>query len=895
MIADEGNQLTVAGGEVLIDARPESVACLKKELEKDLLRALAQVRVDSARAHPNGLELRWDERNWCRIAVVKEERPGVGVWWGQKGGGGFYAAEMVDGELTWFRLGDTLWTRHHWIGIELAEDGIRYLSSPDGEFASVLAARSRPEEWKGKPPAELIVGKNRADAPAFAGEEREAATGNIERSSIGAVRISELPAERRSLTPLEQRIIAEPLKDWIGIEERSGGREPSFESVAQYYPAMLMPRELIGVKEHPDDLGVGHDGSIQLRGVLSSDAMDTGTPVLYWEAGEPGRRLGFKVGSAKKRLLDGWKPIVITNYGTIDGVEFEQVAFGHSERWSATETLMAYSRLQVRNTGSIPRNVRIACRVQETTATTGGWSWQWTLWPGEERKFGVSVTGVPQWGWAEDLRDVHDIEFDWELAEQSERWEELLSRGMRINVPEKRVNDAYRAWLAYNFMNVDREDDGNFRTPDGAGFYENLYGYSAAHQIIAYDQYGFHDEARAYLASNMRLVNEDGLWVTRFGLPDNGALMAAIYNHYWLTGDKAWLETVMPKMKRMVEWVAARRAEGREAAPEIAKGLIFFRPYADYPEPTYSYFTDAYLCASMVKATRLCQELGDTAGAEQIAREAAAYRADILKSMDAAVFERDGMTFMPMFPVTHDTLKTAQYRSNSYHGLVSCMILDVGFLEPDGPQARQILLTLENNGGITLGVLAFMQGIDHAYSYGYLFNALERDAIDKVLLGFYSFLAYGMSRETYSGAEMTDHRSGDNHGCLPHGFSNTEQLRLLRNMLVREEGDRLRLAQATPRPWLAEGAIEVTGAPTRFGDVDYRIEPRAGGGRIDATVRGAWRVAPGGIALRRRPPGGKRPVSVDVAGGELVRIAGEDVIFRAGAGEVRIVARYQGD
>ncbi len=66
------------------------------------------------------------------------------------------------------------------------------------------------------------------------------------------------------------------------------------------------------------------------------------------------------------------------------------------------------------------------------------------------------------------------------LEEKLEELEEpFLNKGIRINVPEQRVNDAYRAWLAYTFLNVDKIGE-VYEPHDGSGFYEAIYGIMAA-------------------------------------------------------------------------------------------------------------------------------------------------------------------------------------------------------------------------------------------------------------------------------------------------------------------------------------------------------------------------------------------------------------------------------
>ena len=70
-----------------------------------------------------------------------------------------------------------------------------------------------------------------------------------------------------------------------------------------------------------------------------------------------------------------------------------------------------------------------------------------------------------------------------------------------------------------------------------------------------------------------------------------------------------------------------------------------------------------------------------------------------------------------------------------------------------------------------------------------------------------------------------------------------------------EDGDRLWLARATPRAWLAEGKkIAVAHAPTHFGPVSYEIVSDVQHGKIRATVELPSRSAPGGVLLRLRHP-----------------------------------------
>jgi hypothetical protein len=144
---------------------------------------------------------------------------------------------------------------------------------------------------------------------------------------------------------------------------------------------------------------------------------------------------------------------------------------------------------------------------------------------------------------------------------------------------------------------------------------------------------------------------------------------------------------------------------------------------------------------------------------------------------------------------------------------------------------------MEERGGLLLGLARFADGVDHAYTYGYALTQLRNGNIGKFLLTFYAMLAYGMSRDTYSAVEVTHLPFGINELTLPHTYSNTQQLRMLRLMLVREEANDLLLASATPRAWLeASDTISVQRAPTSYGLLSYNLVADAAGSQFRATI-----------------------------------------------------------
>ena len=57
----------------------------------------------------------------------------------------------------------------------------------------------------------------------------------------------------------------------------------------------------------------------------------------------------------------------------------------------------------------------------------------------------------------------------------------------RFDVPDARVMEAYRAWVAYSMLNADTVG-GLLEPHDGSGFYDSMFGNSVSLQAIAMDQ-----------------------------------------------------------------------------------------------------------------------------------------------------------------------------------------------------------------------------------------------------------------------------------------------------------------------------------------------------------------------------------------------------------------------
>ncbi len=864
MHCSEGNSITIRDGSAEIIANVNTYAHIARPLGADNITVSTRIKPSS----PGGvtwctsLFVVWDGGNWCQMGVIS--RPA--------GGACFYAVETRDGSTLETYLDPCDLNRWHDVRIQLGKDCLRYWVL-DGKIWKCLRVIPRPDEFR-QAPATLVVGKGygRGVAP-FANPELEndySDRGPMVTSQVADIRVENTPATALAMTPEERKKLREADMDPVGIIELQGKEDTSYEKISRYYPRMKYPKEAIGVPEHPVDIAFDHLGRMQLN--------YNQPPVAWIEIGDKNIPFGDEKTLITRKLRDGYIPML--NLTTRhDGVEYRQAAWGWSEGMSPDKPLWLYIWF---NAVALVKNAKVP---EYVTLVANGNRMKFPLGPRDNIPRTGMVFLKMQWPSGDDAQQI--IIGPPEKAIRPSRdyltgyvamdyWNAYIARGTRFEVPEKRVMDAYRAWLAYSQLDVDKIN-GIYEPHDGVGFYEENYGYSCTLHCIALDMYGLHDKAELYLDSILHFQEPDGLYSQNFGLPDMGSLLLAMTEHYNYTGDKAWLKRVSGNMLRAADWIIRKRADAPRDG--VLKGLIKFRAYCDYAAPVYDYFSDTYCCIGLENAAKALNAIGMTEDADGIAKEAKAYRADILASMDAAVFEKDGRKYLPLEPETHRLLKDSNYTGGDYYGLTTGCLLENEFLPATDKRSYLFTDLMEQKQGLIAGLCKFQAGgIDHAYTYGYLMTQLRRGDPRKVILGFYSMLAYGMTRETYSGVECTSIVTGANYWTLPHLYSATQQLRLLRHMILREDGDTLRIGEAIPRAWLANGkSVKIMSAPTRFGDVSAVITSQVAKKSISLKLTPPTRNAPKKIMITLRHPTHAPIRKVLVYGQNYTRFMGETV------------------
>lgn len=868
--------IAIQNGAARFTARSGNRAHIERGLDRDLVRVSAKLK-SSGEGGAVSIFAWWDASNFVQVGLNRE-------------GSGRMEARVALGNYPHdYDLGPWAAEQWHTVAIEVAQDCIRILRQDEKGVFVPLHIGDRPQRFSAKP-ALLVAGRD-AETKLFPPANpwiHPPATNAIHLCAVDDIRVTALARGRTRASGRERRQLVQGGLDAWGREALAGKADPTFEKAARHFPPLKWPREAIGVKDNPSALGVAADGSLQFSG----DIANYKKPVGFFSV--DGYRFGSGADACARRLANGYMPMIIAK-DRHSALELEQTAFGYSEGFSADQTLHAYVQMKITNSENRSRTADLAFHMEPVPAGAAIKSWSLDLPARGSRTVQVRVPSTtvfpPSPGTSRAatintvtpgaVEEISAADFTSALERTGAYWEQLISRGSRFEIPETRVQDAYRAWIGYNFLNVSRRGE-VFHVCDGSGFYSKVYGYSAALFCNNLDLLGYHDLSAAYLESLLTFTQTNGLLAVNFGSTDTGTALWAISEHYRITRDAGWLRRIAPRMLQMCDWIIAQRQKFQVVTtdhPAITKGLIRYRPYADLLHPAADYFSNGYLWKGMDAAADVLEEIGMREAAARLEIEAGAYRRDILASMEQGIFNDRGMRILPAIPDTRELWKEANGSANGYYGIIAPCMLEAGLPAWNDPKAGLIVDALERRGGLVAGVSRFHDMADHAYAYGYWMNRLQNGDERKAILGLYGSMAYGMSRDTYSAVECTHIKTGENYWTLPHTYSNTQQLRLLRNMLVRENGNQLLLAQAAPRHWLAPGKrLAVNKAPTVFGPVSYSIEisGKSARVRLDPPVR----QAPDEIVLHIRHPDFLKIARVSEGKHEGVSFSGETLRIR---------------
>jgi len=397
-------------------------------------------------------------------------------------------------------------------------------------------------------------------------------------------------------------------------------------------------------------------------------------------------------------------------------------------------------------------------------------------------------------------------------------WRGLMSQAARVEVP---CAKATQALLAAHVCQLIANDHGELH--GGEGFYDEFYIRDGGYQIMELEEAGLFDAVKKAVARYLTSQRPDGRFETQTGQFDaNGQAVWVLWQYHKITGDREWLNTVYPQMRRAVDWTIKARREAPAGSPfagvlpaAVADGEYLW----DGKHHIVGY--DFWNLRGMLCTADAARILGKTAEARELLAEAERYRADI----DTA-WKRTGL---PHFPPSWEKAGTHWGNTET--------LWPTELFAPDDPRVTALLTEVRRHhgGGFVEGTIRWLgtQDAIHPYMSAYTTMAsLVRGEHDQVVEDFYWYLLHSAATHAFPEGIYFKRRFAWSD-TIPHVTGASNYALMLRHMLLHERGDDLHLLPGVPDEWLAEGkAIVVERAPTHFGPVNLYTHGQADGVRI---------------------------------------------------------------
>jgi len=473
----------------------------------------------------------------------------------------------------------------------------------------------------------------------------------------------------------------------------------------------------------------------------------------------------------------------------------------------------------------------------------------------------------------EDRKRLLSLKYSRARVETLNFWSDYIGQGAQFKVPEKAVNDLFRAnlWHALRLprRHGGREENVKIDLPysnfaygqDGTPWPVNQAVYV---DYMLYDLRGYHDISVEDLLSIYRNNQESNGHVGGYAnwVVYTPGMIYAVAKNYLLSGDRKALDKLLPQTLKAIDWCLAEIKSGSKwtaASTSLVRG-----PLNDGSgEGTWA-FNQAYVYAALDLFGRVLQEI-DNPRAQECLTAARTLKHEVTKCFGEATVRsplvqlRDH-TWIPYVPCEiskSGRLLEQWYPTNVDTGAVHLLRLKA--LPADGFLADCLLNDHEDN--------LYLHGWGMANEPVYNQQAtayLLRDNPKAVIRTFYSYMACAFSHTVF---EPVEHRwAWDQYFGPPS--TDGAWFELYRNMLICElDNDALLLLQATPRKWLEDGkTIEIKRAPTYYGRLSMKIESQAASNNIMAQIDMPDRRCPRMLIVRLRHPIGKSIKSITVNG-----------------------------
>ena len=528
------------------------------------------------------------------------------------------------------------------------------------------------------------------------------------------------------------------------------------------------------------------------------------------------------------------------------------------------------------------------------------------------------VVTIP--GWETTADEMAAITGDEKLvADTQAYWRQVMEPAMSFEIPDPLLQNLILASQVHCMLAARNEDYTNVAAWIASSDYGPLE--SEAQSVIRGMQftgnYEFALKAHSYF---IKRYNKEGFITPTYTVMGTGWHLWCLSEYYELTQDKEWLKANADEIARVCKWLMAACEKTKKVdafgnkVPEW--GLLPPGTMADWEVYNYYYCMNGYYYAGLNAAGHALKDIGYP-DAQTIIDNAARLRENIIRAFhwtqsQAPVYPLQDGTWVPAYPThVYCPAPIDNFYKGEDFGRSWCYDVEIGshhliaqgVMDPGSKDAQWTMNHMEDVQFLCSG-------------WGYDGYASEKNHTDWFNLGGFAKVQpyYARTTEVYglqdnvkafirsyfnSAMTLLDR---ENLSLWEHFFNGAYNkthetgyfLYQSRMMLVMERGDQLWLAPFVTGNWLKGGMqVAVSKAPTRWGQVGYRITSHTNEGYIEARISPPVRQMPKEIVIRLRHPDGKLIRTVTVDGKDYKAFdSSKDIIRLSPSGKEIVVKAY---
>ncbi|MHC1766329.1 MAG: hypothetical protein AB9869_18860 [Verrucomicrobiia bacterium] len=459
----------------------------------------------------------------------------------------------------------------------------------------------------------------------------------------------------------------------------------------------------------------------------------------------------------------------------------------------------------------------------------------------------------------EKVAAIHAAGYDARRAETTEFWKELLGK-FEFRIPEKRVNESYRAALVHLILAT--RDSGGKRQGSGLP-YDDLFLNDYMDMLLAYQTAGLSELSAPNVDWLLRKQHPSGMFIDVHNrgnddiVTSHGQGLFALAYPVVMNRDLDYGRKVYPAIRKGAQLIV------NDHKTNNAYGLIRASIPYDAPMLTgYHTCHNLFALAALRTSIRAARFLGENADADVWTAAEGTYRQAILKAIDE-VDRKEGYIRSGLYDWTAGRVQgngpPNDFPNQDWEN--NLLVYPTELLSADDPRLARTLATIRARK-YREGVMTYRNGM-HIHQYVTLNQAQQYRAIGDqkhALLDLYHVLLHnGSTHEGFENLVIPWSNRTPEPGCPPpHAWAAAKTALFIRNMMVCEYGGHagleeqnrdLYLFSLISPAWIEPGKeVAIVKASTEMGQVSSAIRFTADGAEF--TLQPKFHDPPRYIALR---------------------------------------------